>query len=106
RGFKVALLTDGRMSGASGKVPAAIHVSPEALKGGEIAKLRDGDVIRICARTGELRALVDEAEWDGRKPAEAPPAEWGTGRELFALMRRHADPAEMGGSAMLAEAGL
>ena len=106
RGFNVALLTDGRMSGASGKVPAVIHVSPEALKGGDIAKLKDGDVIRICARKGELQALVDEAEWDKRKPAEAPPAEWGTGRELFALMRRHADPAEMGGSAMLAEAGL
>jgi phosphogluconate dehydratase len=94
------------MSGASGKVPAVIHVSPEALKGGDIAKLKDGDVIRICARKGELQALVDEAEWNKRKPAETPPAEWGTGRELFALMRRHADPAEMGGSAMLAEAGL
>src|SRR5690606_14306802 len=87
RGFKVALLTDGRMSGASGKVPAAIHVSPEALKGGEIAKLRDGDVIRLCARTGELKALVDEAEWHSREPAKAPLAEFGTGRELFALMR-------------------
>ena len=106
RGFKVALLTDGRMSGASGKVPAAIHVSPEALKDGDIAKLRDGDVIRLCARTGELRALVDEAEWQAREPAKAPLAEFGTGRELFALMRHHADPAELGGSAMLAEAGL
>jgi len=62
RGFKVALVTDGRMSGASGKVPAAIHVSPEAKTGGPLAKLRDGDIVRVCADTGELAALVDAAE--------------------------------------------
>jgi phosphogluconate dehydratase len=106
RGFKVALVTDGRMSGASGKVPAAIHLSPEALGGGPIGKLRDGDVVRVCAETGTLEALVDAAEWDGRERPEAPPAEDGLGRELFALMRRHADEAERGGSAMLFEAEL
>lgn len=107
RGFRVALLTDGRMSGASGKVPAAIHLSPEALPGadgigGPISRLRDGDVVRICAVTGELTALVDEAEFATRAAAPAPRPHIGVGRELFALMRIHADEAEKGGSAMLA----
>ena len=106
RGFKVALVTDGRMSGASGKVPAAIHVSPEAKLGGPLAKLRDGDVVRVCANSGELVALVDPAEWAGRDEAIAPAEAAGVGRELFALMRHHTDPAERGGSAMLAAAGL
>ena len=106
RGFKVALVTDGRMSGASGKVPAAIHVSPEAKTGGPLAKLRDGDVVRVCADTGELAALVEEAEWAARDHASAPVAAMGVGRELFALMRLHSDEAERGGSAMLAAAGL
>ena len=107
KGFRVALLTDGRMSGASGKVPAAIHLSPEALPGadgvsGPIALLEDGDVVRICARSGEVAALVDPAIWAARTPAPAPRAHQGMGRELFALMRVHADEAEKGGSAMLA----
>lgn len=106
RGFKVALVTDGRMSGASGKVPAAIHVSPEAKTGGPLAKLRDGDIVRVCADTGELAALVDAAEWSARDNAPAPEAAMGVGRELFALMRLHSDEAERGGSAMLAAAGL
>jgi phosphogluconate dehydratase len=106
RGYRVALLTDGRMSGASGKVPAAIHVSPEAFHGGPLARLRDGDMVRVCALTGELNALVEADEWAARDLAPAPPADWGTGRELFALLRQHADPAEQGGSAMLAAAGL
>ena len=106
KGFKVALVTDGRMSGASGKVPAAIHISPEAVKGGPLAKLRDGDVVRLCANRGSLEALVDAAEWDAREHAKQPPAEPGVGRELFAIMRHFADEAEKGGSAMLAEAGL
>ncbi len=72
RGFKVALVTDGRMSGASGKVPAAIHVSPEALAGGPLAKLRDGDVVRVDGTTGELRVLVDAAEWEARPLVETP----------------------------------
>ncbi|QEH77152.1 phosphogluconate dehydratase [Sphingomonas sp. C8-2] len=106
RSFRVALVTDGRMSGASGKVPAAIHLTPEALGGGPIAKLRDGDVVRLCAGTGEIMALVDAAEWEAREPAAPPPAQPGTGRELFAFMRAGADTAERGGSAMLAAAGL
>ncbi|MBC2670770.1 phosphogluconate dehydratase [Novosphingobium piscinae] len=103
RGFKVALVTDGRMSGASGKVPAAIHVTPEALGGGPLAQVRDGDVIRLCAHQGTLEVLTDLA---GRAPAEAPPAGEGMGRELFAMFRHHADSAECGGSAMLALGGL
>lgn len=106
KGFKVALVTDGRMSGASGKVPAAIHISPEAVKGGPLAKLRDGDIVRLCANRGSLEALVDSGEWDARENAKQPPVEPGVGRELFAIMRHFADEAEKGGSAMLAEAGL
>lgn len=102
RGFKVALLTDGRMSGASGKVPAAIHLSPEALGGGPIGKLRDGDIVRVCAEAGVVEALVDAAEWDARDQPAAPPAPYDTGRELFALFRQHSDLAEQGASAMLA----
>jgi len=99
RGFKVALITDGRMSGASGKVPAAIHVSPEALPDGPLARVRNGDVIRLCAQTGELEALG--VNLDSRPPANSPPPPVGTGRELFALMRIRADQAELGASAML-----
>ncbi len=106
KGFRVALVTDGRMSGASGKVPAAIHVSPEALNDGPLARLRDGDIVRVCATRGELTALVSEAEWASRVPADPPPPALGTGRELFALMRRGADEAERGASAMLTFAGL
>jgi phosphogluconate dehydratase len=106
QGFKVALVTDGRMSGASGKVPAAIHVSPEASGGGPLAKLRDGDVVRLCAKRRELAVIVDDDDWDARVPAMAPPPSLGTGRELFALMRQGADEAERGASAMLTAAGL
>ncbi len=106
RGYRVALVTDGRMSGASGKVPAAIHVSPEALGGGPLGCLRDGDVVRLCARDGSLEALVDPAEWQARKPAAAPRAEPGTGRELFALMRGAVDGAEQGASPLLTTAEL
>jgi phosphogluconate dehydratase len=102
RGFKVALLTDGRMSGASGKVPAAIHLSPEALGGGPIGKLRDGDMVRLCAVTGQIEALVDAAEWAARDLPPPPPPPYDTGRELFAMFRNHSDLAEAGASAMLA----
>ncbi len=103
RGFKVALVTDGRMSGASGKVPAAIHCTPEALGGGPLAFLQDGDVIRLCGHEGTLEV---KAALAGRTPATAPPALPGAGRELFAMMRAGADGAELGASAMLAAAGL
>ena len=103
RGYKVALVTDGRMSGASGKVPAAIHVTPEALGGGPLAHIQDGDVIRLCATTGALDVLADLS---GRTPAAPPPVDGGMGRELFAMFRTGADGAEHGGSAMLALAGL
>jgi phosphogluconate dehydratase len=99
RGHRVALVTDGRMSGASGKVPAAIHVCPEALNDGPLARLRDGDMIRLCAHQGLLEAVdVDLAARDHACP---PPPPLGTGRELFAFMRATADNAEHGGSAML-----
>ncbi len=106
RGHRVALVTDGRMSGASGKIPAAIHVSPEAVAGGAIARIRDGDLIRVDGDAGELAALVDPAEWVAREPAEPPVAAEGMGRELFGLLRAQADEAERGGSAILAGAGL
>ncbi|WP_277979390.1 phosphogluconate dehydratase [Sphingomonas phyllosphaerae] len=106
RGFKVALVTDGRMSGASGKVPCAIHCSPEALGGGAIGLIRDGDLIRVDAEAGTLTALVDADEWAARTPAAAPPPASGMGRELFGLFRGLADEAEKGASAILAGAGL
>ncbi len=101
KGFKVALVTDGRMSGASGKVPAAIHVSPEALAGGALAKVRDGDIVRLDATAGTLDALVDAAEWASRTPAhisdEAVDTNaHGLGRELFGGMRRNVRSAEEG----------
>ena len=101
KGFKVALVTDGRMSGASGKVPAAIHVSPEAAAGGPLAKVQDGDLIRLDGVAGTLQVLVSEAEW-GARPLAQMPAELrvangvGMGRELFANMRRNALKAEEG----------
>jgi phosphogluconate dehydratase len=103
RGYKVALVTDGRMSGASGKVPAAIHVSPEGMGGGAIALLRDGDIVRICAQT---RTLSTTAALADRQPAPPPPQPQGTGRELLALLRHGSDDAERGASAMLTAAGL
>ena len=106
KGFTVLLVTDGRMSGASGKVPAAIHVSPEAALGGPIARLRDGDIVRLCAHRGELGALVEAAEWDARACVPPPPHHHGFGRELFALMREGVDSAEHGASAMLSAAGV
>jgi phosphogluconate dehydratase len=103
RGHKVALVTDGRMSGASGKVPAAIHVCPEALNGGALGLLEDGDMVRLCAHDGKLETT---AALSGRSPAAPPPAEMGTGRELFAILRAHAPDAEHGASAMLEVVGL
>ena len=101
RGFCVALVTDGRMSGASGKVPAAIHVSPEAAAGGPLAKLRDGDVVRLDADAGKLQALVPAEEWAARETAAMPENlkianGIGVGREMFAAFRRNALVAEEG----------
>jgi phosphogluconate dehydratase len=102
RGFKVALVTDGRMSGASGKVPAAIHVTPEALDGGAIAKIRDGDMIRLDAKAGRLDALVESGEWDRRleETADLSDHAQGVGRELFAGFRNHVGPADQGALAI------
>src|SRR3546814_11610711 len=93
------------MSGASGKVPAVIHLSPEALPGpdgvsGPLAYLQNGDIVRVCAVKGEAIALVDAVEWASRTPAVAPPPAVGVGRELVALLRQHADEAEQGGTAV------
>jgi phosphogluconate dehydratase len=101
QGFRVALVTDGRMSGASGNVPAAIHVSPEVLAGGALGRVRSGDTIRLDAQAGTLDALVDGAEWNARDVAALPPAHAETnghdyGRELFAGMRRNVLSAEEG----------
>ena len=101
KGHRVALVTDGRMSGASGKVPAAIHVSPEAAAGGSLAKLRDGDVVRLDAPRGLLQVLVPQDEWEARACAVMPEElrtanGLGMGRELFAAMRRNASAAEQG----------
>ena len=98
RGHKVALLTDGRMSGASGKVPAAIHVTPEAADGGPIARLREGDVIRLDAPRGRLHVHIDAGEFAAREPATADLSanEHGLGRELFRMFRANAAPAELG----------
>ncbi|CAM8663671.1 IlvD Dihydroxyacid dehydratase/phosphogluconate dehydratase [Comamonadaceae bacterium] len=101
KGYRVALVTDGRMSGASGKVPAAIHVSPEAAAGGPLAKVRDGDIIRLDANAETLQVLVSDAEWAARPLDTMPEAlraanGIGMGRELFANFRRNALAAEEG----------
>jgi phosphogluconate dehydratase len=106
RGHRVALVTDGRMSGASGKIPAAIHVSPEALGGGPLARVQDGDMIRLCAETGTLEVLADLSAREPAPAPDGPTINMGMGRELFAMLRHGASRAEEGGSAMLAMAGL
>jgi phosphogluconate dehydratase len=100
KGFKVALVTDGRMSGASGKVPAAIHLTPEASDGGPLARLREGDMVRLDAEAGTLEALVDPATWAARTPVTADLSgnDHGIGRELFARLRRGIGGAEAGAS--------
>ena len=100
KGYKVGLVTDGRMSGASGKVPAAIHVTPEALDGGAIARLRNGDVIKIDANNGVLEVKVSAEEFSKRTPVQADLSdnEFGMGRDLFKHMRRHVSDSESGAS--------
>jgi phosphogluconate dehydratase len=98
RGHRVALVTDGRLSGASGKVPAAIHVSPEAACGGALTRVREGDTIRVDAAESRLDVLVDAAEFALRTPATPPDEATGLGRDLFRLFRRHAGDATAGAS--------
>ncbi|MBO3758903.1 phosphogluconate dehydratase [Ciceribacter sp. L1K22] len=102
RGHKVALVTDGRMSGASGKIPAAIHLTPEAVDGGPIAKIKDGDMIRLDATSGTLEVMVDATEFAQRTPVmpDLSGNEYGMGRELFAPLRRVAGPADQGASVL------
>ncbi len=100
-GYKVALVTDGRMSGASGKVPAALHVSPEVVQGGPLGKVCDGDLIELNVHTGELRALVDEAVWAARPLRTASvKTTYGLGRELFSAQRRLVSAPEQGASSL------
>ena len=103
KGFHVALVTDGRMSGASGSVPAAIHVTPECLNGGPLGKVRDGDIIRMDCHTGVLQAKVDEHTWHRRELPGLDHAhnEYGCGRELFASLRRVAGDAEAGALSLM-----
>ncbi|MGH8077652.1 MAG: phosphogluconate dehydratase [Lysobacter sp.] len=105
RGQRVALLTDGRMSGASGKVLAAIHVTPEALDAGAIARVRDGDVIHVDAEEGSINVLIDDAQWLARTAAcpDVAGGHTGMGRELFALMRAQAGTAEEGACSLFGE---
>ena len=98
QGIKVALVTDGRMSGASGKVPAAIHVTPECLNGGPLALVRDGDPMLLDAESGRLEVQVDSAQWRARTPAPPDLAAYhqGMGRSIFAAFRANASGAEQG----------
>ncbi len=100
KGFKVALVTDGRMSGASGKVPAAIHVTPEAAMKGPLAFVRTGDLLRLDAHAGVLELVGDSEGFAARTPAPRPPPGSGYGREMFGWMRRAAGPAEAGASVL------
>jgi phosphogluconate dehydratase len=106
QGFKVALVTDGRMSGASGSIPAAIHLSPELVSGGPIGRLRDGDMIELDCSKGTLEARVPQEEWNQREPRSASGIErsFGYGRELFYALRSQASGAEQGGG--ISAAGL
>jgi phosphogluconate dehydratase len=101
RGFKVALVTDGRMSGASGKVPAAIHLTPEAKDGGLIAKIRTGDLIRLNARTGELNCLDFETVNQRSASTKDAASTQGFGRELFGNFRKIVSSSEEGASCIL-----
>jgi phosphogluconate dehydratase len=97
-GFRVALVTDGRMSGASGKVPAAIHVTPECLAGGPLAKVRTGDVIRVDATRGvlDVQVAADELAARSAEPVDLTAGHFGLGRELFANFRANVASAEQG----------
>jgi phosphogluconate dehydratase len=99
KGRRVAIVTDGRMSGASGKVPAAIHLTPEAASDGPIARLRDGDILRLDAKAGVLEAQVEAGVLAARTPVKPSlDAAFGVGRELFTRLREGATPADEGAS--------
>ena len=103
RGFKVALVTDGRMSGASGKTPAAIHVTPEAIEGGPLAYVRTGDIVRLDAETGELSVRTTDGDLNSREPVRPGEVQaWGYGRELFSGFRALVSTAEEGASVCFA----
>ncbi|HVW70399.1 MAG TPA: dihydroxy-acid dehydratase, partial [Steroidobacteraceae bacterium] len=107
KGFKVALVTDGRMSGASGTVPAAIHVTPECLSGGPLARVRDGDIVRLDSYAGTLTVNVTEEDFS-RRTIEHPRLEqnnFGMGRELFGLFRQNAAAADEGGGVCVGAQG-
>ena len=101
RGLRVALVTDGRMSGASGKVPAAIHVAPEAACGGPLARLRDGDIVRLDAVAGTIECLAPDFESRTPVTADLSANEWGIGRELFAAFRRSVGNADHGAAVIV-----
>jgi phosphogluconate dehydratase len=103
KGFHVALVTDGRMSGASGSVPAAIHVTPEVSSGGPLGRVRDGDLIRVDCQAGVLEAKVPDHVWQQREPPVLKHAknQFGLGRELFASLRRAAGDAEAGAISLM-----
>ena len=100
KGFKVAIITDGRMSGASGKIPSAIHISPEAVDGGVLAKIKSGDMIRFDAQKGEIMLLVEDKHLQARTIDRADLSEnrYGFGRELFVAVRQNVGSAEDGAS--------
>ncbi|VEJ44969.1 phosphogluconate dehydratase [Bartonella vinsonii] len=104
RGQKVALITDGRMSGASGKIPAAIHVTPEALESGPLARLQDGDIVRLDAHVGELALLEDLSKFNARTIIlpDLSKNEYGVGRELFRVFRQSVNRADQGASVLIA----
>jgi phosphogluconate dehydratase len=104
-GHRVGLITDGRMSGASGKVPAALHLTPEAVDGGPLAKVRDGDLIELDAHTGRLNVLVDAETWAARTPAKRPQVDaYSVGRGLFSNARALVGPADRGACTLFEEA--
>ena len=96
QGFKVALVTDGRMSGASGKVPAAIHLSPEAVEGGAIGKIKDGDIITLDAENGVLKLELSALDLEKRKLIDPTFDSFGCGRELFSSLRASISPSTQG----------
>ena len=101
RGLKVALVTDGRMSGASGKVPSAIHVTPEAASGGPISKIRDGDILFFDANIGILEVQVEDLEHRTSVSVDLSDNQFGIGRELFNIFRKNVGSTSEGANSIL-----